>query len=190
MIDGDMDLPRACVNVLRQMWGERYGVHYANALCKSAQRHLNRIFEFYCCMEDQKNHEQGVRVISLLENMGINHGRKTLFGRRHAVVNSSVFRFDVNRSNAVSEAFLREISHAEDRVCFDTEQVFLIHVMCKANLRLKKCMLSYNWSCHPAAIYGCSTGVPIWMRPYMTYNGKNPHYYLRPAPWVADYWGR
>ncbi|MFN2337741.1 MAG: hypothetical protein ABR544_02080 [Gammaproteobacteria bacterium] len=128
--------------------------------------------------------------------------RKAMLGRRPAVGNSSVFRFDAGRSNVVYETFLREMAQAEDRNCFNTEQAFLTHAMGKVNWWPEEWVRSYKWNCRPAFPLnyfvtptlppGCRIlvfhGRPDPDEAIQGYRGKKVHHYLRPAPWIAEYW--
>jgi hypothetical protein len=128
--------------------------------------------------------------------------RKALLGRRPAVGNSSVFRFDAGRSNAVYETFLAEMAQAEDRNSFNTEQAFLTHAMGKVNWWPEEWVRSYKWNCRPFFPLnyvktprlpdGCRIlvfhGRPDPDEALRGFRGRKPHHYLRPAPWIADYW--
>lgn len=128
--------------------------------------------------------------------------RKALLGRRPSVGNSSVFRFDAGRSNTVYETFLREMSRAEDRQQFNTEQAFLTYAMGKVNWWPDEWVRSYKWNCRPAfplnlmvapkAPPGCRIlvfhGRPDPDEAIRGYHGRKPHHHVRPAPWLAEYW--
>ncbi len=55
--------------------------------------------------------------------------RKEFIGRRPAVGNSSVFRFEAGQSNYIYETFVREMAQAEDLSVWNTEQAFLTYAM-------------------------------------------------------------
>ncbi len=128
--------------------------------------------------------------------------RKQLLGRRPAVGNSSVFRFDAGRSNHVYETFLREMSQAEDTGIYNTEQAFLTHAMEKVNWWPDEWVRSYKWNCRPAfplnllvtpkAPPGCRIlvfhGRPDPDEAIHGYKGRKLHHHMRAAPWLADHW--
>jgi hypothetical protein len=128
--------------------------------------------------------------------------RKMLMGRRPAVGNSSIFRFDAGRSNAVYEIFLEQMAQAEDRRIFNTEQAFLTHAMGKVNWWPEPWVRSYKWDCRPLF------PLNLWLTPQVTpgcrilvfhgrpdpdeairgYRGRKIHHHMRPAPWLAEHW--
>ncbi|ENO77402.1 hypothetical protein B447_15806 [Thauera sp. 27] len=128
--------------------------------------------------------------------------RKELLGRRPAVGNSSVFRFDAGKSNEVYETFLREMAQAEDRRIFNTEQAFLTHAMKKVNWWPEEWVQSYKWNCRP--IFPLNLFVTPKVAPdcrILVFHGRpdpaeaitgysdgKPHHYIRPAPWLSKYW--
>lgn len=128
--------------------------------------------------------------------------RKELLGKRPAVGNSSVFRFDAGKSNEVYETFLREMAQAEDRSVFNTEQAFLTHAMGKVNWWPEEWVRSYKWNCRPVFPLnffmtprlprGCRIlvfhGRPDPDEALRGYKGRKPHHHIRPAPWISDYW--
>lgn len=128
--------------------------------------------------------------------------RKQLLGRRPAVGNSSVFRFDAGRSNHVYETFLREMRQAEDTRIYNTEQAFLTHAMEKVNWWPDEWVRSYKWNCRPAfplnllvtpkAPPGCRIlvfhGRPDPDEAIRGYTGRKLHHHMRAAPWLADHW--
>lgn len=128
--------------------------------------------------------------------------RKQLLGRRPAVGNSSVFRFDAGRSNHVYETFLREMGQAEDTRIYNTEQAFLTHAMEKVNWWPDEWVRSYKWNCRPAfplnllvtpkAPPGCRIlvfhGRPDPDEAIRGYTGRKLHHHMQAAPWLADHW--
>lgn len=128
--------------------------------------------------------------------------RKALLGRRPAVGNSSVFRFDAGKSNDVYETFVREMARAEDRRQFNTEQAFLTHAMQEVNWWPEEWVQSYKWNCRP--IFPLNLFVTPTVAPncrILVFHGRpdpdeaikgfsdgKPHHYTRPAPWLAQYW--
>jgi hypothetical protein len=128
--------------------------------------------------------------------------RKALLGRRPAVGNSSVFRFDAGCSNEVYEIFLLEMAQAEDRSLFNTEQAFLTHAMREVHWWPEEWVRSYKWNCRPAFPLnylktprlpdGCRIlvfhGRPDPDEALNGYRDNKPHHYMRPARWIADYW--
>jgi len=128
--------------------------------------------------------------------------RKALLGRRPAVGNSSVFRFDAGGSNDVYETFRKEMARAEDRNVFNTEQAFLTHAMGKVNWWPKEWVRSYKWNCRPLFPLnlvltpktppGCRIlvfhGRPDPDEAIRGYTGRKPHHHMRAAPWLAEHW--
>ncbi len=128
--------------------------------------------------------------------------RKALLGRRPAVGNSSVFRFDAGSSHEIHTTFLREMAQAEDRSIFNTEQAFLTHAMGKVNWWPEEWVRSYKWNCRPMfplnflrtpkLPHGCRIlvfhGRPDPDEALRGYRGRKPHHHMLPAPWIADYW--
>lgn len=130
------------------------------------------------------------------------HRRKALMGRKPAVGNSSIFRFDAGRSNHVYETFLREIDQAENRALFNTEQAFLTHAMGRVNWWPDEWARSYKWNCRPVFPLnlfvapkpprGCRIlvfhGRPDPDEAIRGYTGHKIHHSTLPAPWVAEHW--
>ena len=128
--------------------------------------------------------------------------RKMLMGRRPAVGNSSIFRFDAGRSNTVYEVFLKEMARAEDRRQFNTEQAFLTYAMGKVSWWPEEWVRSYKWDCRPLFPFN------LWLTPTVAsgcrilvfhgrpdpdeairgYRGRKIHHRMRPAPWLAEHW--
>lgn len=129
--------------------------------------------------------------------------RKALIGRRPAVGNSSVFRFDAGNANEVYETFLREMAQAEDRTIFNTEQAFLTHAMGNVAWWPEEWVRSYKWNCRPIFPMnyfktprlpdGCRIlvfhGRPDPEEAIRGYKGKKIRHYIRPASWIVDHWG-
>jgi hypothetical protein len=130
------------------------------------------------------------------------HWRKALLGRRPAVGNSSIFRFEAGQSNYAYETFLREIDRAEDRAQFNTEQAFLTYAMGNPQWWPDEWVRSYKWNCRPAFPLnlfrtpqlpaGCRIlvfhGRPDPDEAVNGYRGRKLHHRTLPAPWIADYW--
>lgn len=74
--------------------------------------------------------------------------RKAILGRRPAVGNSSVFRFEAGQSNYTYETFLREVQRLGDRKVFGTEQVFLTNTLGNPQWS-DEWLRSYKWNRHP-----------------------------------------
>jgi hypothetical protein len=130
--------------------------------------------------------------------------RKALLGRRPAVGNSSVFRFEAGKSHYAYETFLREMRRAEDRSIFNTEQAFLTYAMGDPVWWPAQWAQSYKWNCRPAFPLnllrpprlpaGCRIlvfhGRPDPDEAIAGYRGRKLHHRTLPAPWIGDYWKR
>jgi hypothetical protein len=130
------------------------------------------------------------------------HRRKELLGKRPAVGNSSVFRFDAGASNAVYETFLREIERAEDKSVFNTEQAFLTYAMNKVRWWPEEWVRSYKWNCRPifplnllvapkppqACRILVFHGRPDPDEAMRGFRGRRIHHHMKPAPWLAEHW--
>lgn len=128
--------------------------------------------------------------------------RKALLGRRPAVGNSSVFRFEAGSSGHAHATFLSEIHRAEDRSQFNTEQAFLTYAMGDPNWWPDAWVKSYKWNCRPLfplnllrvprLSESCRIlvfhGRPDPDEAICGYKGRKPHHSTLPAPWIADYW--
>ena len=128
--------------------------------------------------------------------------RKELIGRRPAVGNSSVFRFEAGKSNYIYETFRREMAQAEDLSVWNTEQAFLTHAMQKVHWWPEEWTRSYKRHCRPAFPLnlfstpkpppGCRIlvfhGRPDPDEAIRGYRGKKLRHHIRPAPWITKYW--
>jgi hypothetical protein len=128
--------------------------------------------------------------------------RKALLGRRPAVGNSSVFRFEAGQCGYAYETFLREIHRAEDRNVFNTEQAFLTYALGKPVWWPEAWVRSYKWNCRPAFPLNllrvpqlpddCRIlvfhGRPDPDEAIRGYKGRKLHHRTLPAPWIEDYW--
>lgn len=128
--------------------------------------------------------------------------RKELLGKRPKVGNSSVFRFDAGASNEVYETFLREMSRAEDRTVFNTEQAFLTHAMKEVHWWPESWTRSYKHHCRPMLPFnlianpkpppGCKIlvfhGRPDPDEAILGFRDSKLHHLMRPAPWIGDHW--
>ena len=128
--------------------------------------------------------------------------RKRLLGRRPAVGNSSVFRFEAGKCQYAYDTFLREMHRAEDRRVFNTEQAFLTYALGNPRWWPEAWVKSYKWNCRPTFPLnlvrmprlpaGCHIlvfhGRPDPDEAIRGYRGRKPHHHTRPAPWIADYW--
>jgi len=130
------------------------------------------------------------------------HWRKAILGRRPAVGNSSVFRFEAGKSQYAYETFVREMHRAEDRSQFNTEQAFLTYALSNPVWWPDEWVKSYKWNCRPAFPLnlvqtpklpaGCRIlvfhGRPDPDEALRGFKGHKLHHHIRPAPWIADYW--
>lgn len=128
--------------------------------------------------------------------------RKQLMGRRPAVGNSSVFRFEAGASNAVYRTFLDEIQRAEDTRVFNTEQAFMTYAMKKVNWWPDEWVRSYKWNCRPVFPLNLLTtpqppprcrilvfhGRPDPDEAIRGFKGRKIHHHMKPAPWLAEHW--
>ncbi len=128
--------------------------------------------------------------------------RKALLGRRPAVGNSSVFRFEAGQSGYAYETFLREMHRAEDRSQFNTEQAFLTYALGDPVWWPDEWVRSFKWHCRPAfplnllrppKLPGDCRILVFHGRPdpdeaIRGFSGKKWHHSTQPAPWIADYW--
>lgn len=129
-------------------------------------------------------------------------GIRALTGNRSPVGNSSVFRFEAGSSGYIADTFLREIHLAEDRSLYSTEQEFLTYAMkevhwwpeewCRSYKRHCRPLFPFNFFVTPRKPAGCRIlvfhGRPDPDEAALGFRGRKPHHYIRPAPWVAQYW--
>lgn len=128
--------------------------------------------------------------------------RKQLLGRRPAVGNSSIFRFEAGASNHIYETFIREMARAEDRSIFNTEQAFLTYAMQEVHWWPEEWVRSYKWNCRPPfplnllrvpkAPPSCRIlvfhGRPDPDEAIRGYRGRKPTHHMLAAPWIAEHW--
>jgi len=129
--------------------------------------------------------------------------RKRLTGKRPAVGNSSVFRFDSGpKSGEIYQTFLREMDRAEDRSQFNTEQAFLTYAMKDPVWWPESWVQSFKWNLRPTFPLNLLVapkkpqdcrivvfhGKPDPDEAIAGYHGKKIHHHTRPAPWIADHW--
>jgi hypothetical protein len=130
------------------------------------------------------------------------HRRKALIGRRPAVGNSSVFRYEAGNAGHAHAAFLKEINRAEDRAQFNTEQAFLTYAMGNPTWWPNTWVRSFKWNCRPAFPLNllrpprlpkdCRIlvfhGRPDPPEAIRGYRGRKPHHHTLPATWIRKYW--
>jgi hypothetical protein len=58
-------------NILCAYWGTRYSKALVNNLYRSAKRYLHRPFNFYCCTSETDGFDDGVRLIPMPDNPGL-----------------------------------------------------------------------------------------------------------------------
>jgi hypothetical protein len=128
--------------------------------------------------------------------------RKALLGRRPAVGNSSVFRFEAGQSDYAYQTFLREMARAENRAEFNTEQAFLTYALGDPVWWPETWVRSYKWNCRPAFPLNlvrppslprdCRIlvfhGRPDPDEAIRGFRGRKLHHRMLPAPWIADHW--
>ena len=128
--------------------------------------------------------------------------RKTLFRKRPAIGNSSVFRFEAGQSQYICDTFLREKEAAVDRARYCTEQAFLTYAMkerywwpegwVRSFKRNSMRPFPLNLLLPPVLPKGTRIlvfhGKPDPDEALAGYRGKRIHHRTLPAPWVGDYW--
>lgn len=128
--------------------------------------------------------------------------RRELLGLRPAVGNSSVFRFEAGASNYIYETFLREISRAEEREQFNTEQAFLTYAMRQVSWWPETWTRSYKRHCRPPFPLNLvrTPRPPAECRILVFHGRPDPdeairgfcdgkvHHRIQPAPWIAAHW--
>lgn len=129
--------------------------------------------------------------------------RKRLLGKRPAVGNSSVFRFDAGPgSDYIFRTFLAEMARAEDPRIFNTEQAFLTYAMKDVTWWPDAWVRSYKWHCRPVfplnllqeprVADDCRIlvfhGRPDPEEAIAGHRGKTPRHRMRAAPWIARHW--
>lgn len=129
-------------------------------------------------------------------------GLRSLTGKRPAVGNSSVFRFEAGKSNEIYETFMREIHRAEDCSIFNTEQAFLTYAMKEAHWWPEEWCRSYKRFCRPIFPLNlilspkppskCRIlvfhGQPDPDHAIRGFRGRKIHHRIKPAPWIETYW--
>ena len=128
--------------------------------------------------------------------------RKAVLGRRPAVGNSSVFRFEAGSCGYAYDTFLAEMHRAEDRKQFNTEQAFLTYALGNPQWWPEEWVRSYKWNCRPACPLnllrvpklpaGCRIlvfhGRPDPDEAIHGYKGRKLHHRTLPASWILDHW--
>ena len=128
--------------------------------------------------------------------------RKQIVRKRPAVGNSSVFRFEAEKSQYICDTFLREKEQAIDHNIYCTEQAFLTYAMKERSWWPEKWVRSFkrhsmrpfplNLFLPPVLPRGVRIlafhGRPDPDKAIRGYRSKKIHYRTRPAPWLADYW--
>jgi hypothetical protein len=128
--------------------------------------------------------------------------RKQLLRKRPEIGNSSIFRFEAGKSNYIYETFLAEMSRAEDRSIFVTEQHFLTYAMKERYWWPEEWVRSFKFNVRPpfplnlvmtpkkpaGAKFLVFHGQPDPHDAVEGFAGKRIHHRVKPAPWVADYW--
>lgn len=125
-------------------------------------------------------------------------------GKRPAVGNSSIFRFEAGSSQYIYETFIREMHLAEDKSKFNTEQAFLTHAMRDVQWWPEEWARSFKRHCRPAFPLnlfctpkpppGCRIlvfhGRPDPDEAVNGYQGRKIHHRSLPAPWISAHWGK
>jgi hypothetical protein len=129
--------------------------------------------------------------------------RKNLLGKRPHVGNSSVFRFEAGEpSDYIYQTFLREMSRAEDRSQFNTEQAFLTYAAKDVVWWPHEWVRSFKWHCRPifplnllriprlptACRVLVFHGNPDPEEAINGFHGTKWHHRVQPSQWVAKLW--
>ena len=128
--------------------------------------------------------------------------RKEIFRGRPDIGNSSIFRFVAGQSDYIYQTFIREMSDADDRSKFQTEQAFLTYAMKEKCWWPDEWVTSFKRHCRPifplnlfiapkkpvGAKFLVFHGHPDPVDAGKGHRGKRIHHRMLPAPWVAEYW--
>lgn len=130
--------------------------------------------------------------------------RKRIFRRLPKVGNSSCFRFEAGRMNAVYEQFLRDKDIVHDKRRFRTEQDYMTQTvgLSRVNWWPTGWVSSFKRSCvwpwplnhflmpHPPrqARILCFHGKPDPEDAIRGYRGRHLNTWVKPCPWVKDLW--
>ncbi len=126
---------------------------------------------------------------------------KTLFRKRPAIGNSSIFRFDAGHSGYIFETFKREFEAANDRRRYPTEQAFLTHAMQNPCWWPEEWVKSFKRTCRPVFPLNLVKaparpdtkilvfhGNPDPDQAVDGFRGKKVHHRVLPAKWILDDW--
>lgn len=126
---------------------------------------------------------------------------KTLFRKRPAIGNSSIFRFEAGKSHYIYEKFMSDIEWAMDRSIFPTEQAFLTYAMKEVNWWPEEWVRSFKRYCRPAFPFNLFVapkppktrilvfhGAPDPDQAVVGFDDGKIHHKSLPAPWIEDYW--
>lgn len=126
---------------------------------------------------------------------------KTLFRKRPAIGNSSIFRFDAGRSGYIFETFVREFEAANDHSRYPTEQAFLTHAMKNPCWWPEEWVKSFKRTCRPVFPLNLLKaparpdtkilvfhGNPDPDQAVDGFRGKKVHHRVLPAKWILDDW--
>lgn len=129
--------------------------------------------------------------------------RKHLLGKRLAVGNSSIFRFEAGSASAyIYETFVKEMHLAENTSVFNTEQAFLTHAMKDVVWWPDEWVKSYKWNCRPIFPLnlfvkpkkpeGCKIlvfhGKPDPDEAIRGFKGKTLRHNMLASPWIEEHW--
>ncbi|MCQ2364246.1 MAG: hypothetical protein MJ051_01660 [Akkermansia sp.] len=126
---------------------------------------------------------------------------KTLFRKRPAIGNSSVFRFQAENCGYIYETFMREFDEANDHSKYPTEQAYLTHAMKEVYWWPEEWVRSFKRTCRPMFPFNlfCTPkrpdtkilvfhGAPDPDQAVAGFEGKKLHHKTLPAPWILDDW--
>ncbi len=126
---------------------------------------------------------------------------KTLFRKRPAIGNSSLFRFEAGSSGYVYETFLREFEDANNRALYPTEQAFLTHAMKEVCWWPEEWVRSFKRTCRPCFPLNLFVpparpetkvlvfhGAPDPDQAIVGFDDGKWRHRTLPAGWIADDW--
>lgn len=126
---------------------------------------------------------------------------KTLFRKRPAIGNSSIFRFEAGKSGYIFDTFIREFEQANDKSLYPTEQAFMTHAMKEVYWWPEQWAMSFKRSCRPIFPLNlfmapkkpdCKIlvfhGAPDPDEAVVGFKDSKKHHWTLPCPWILDNW--
>lgn len=131
--------------------------------------------------------------------------RKRLFRRAPKIGNSSCFRFEAGKSDAIYQKFVSEMDYATDRRFYSTEQAYMtatVRSLMPVNWWPKNWVVSFKRACtwmwplnhflmprrNQTASILCFHGCPNPNQAIEGYKGKHLNTWVLPTAWVKDLW--